>query len=79
MIVRDQESLTTVPSWICTNTSNTIHTEARDNCNILENGAFTLLHNGSKVNGNKHVKNVNTSIDNPLIAITDRTKKSKNL
>ena len=79
MTVRDQESLTTGLQWTCTNTSNTINTEARDNYNILENGAFILLHDGIIVRGNTRVKNVQTSTDNPLIAVTNRTKKSKNI
>ena len=79
MIVRDQESLTTVQPWICTNTSKRLKDEASLRLDCLKNKKFTLLHNGSKVNGKKHVKNVNTSIDNPLIAITDKTKGSKNL
>ena len=79
MTVRDQEFIMSVLPWTCKNTSKKLKDEASLRLDCLSNKKFTLLHNGNIVHGNTCVRSVRTSIDNPLIAITDRTKKSKNL
>ena len=79
MTVRDQEHLTTDLQWTCADTSINIKNEASSRLACLNNKEFTIFHNGNKVHGNTCVRNVQTSTDNPLIAVTKRTKGSKNL
>ena len=80
MTVRDQECLTTGLQWTCNDpTSKRLKDEASSRLACLNNKEFTLLHNGNIVRGNTCVCEVQTSTENPLIAITDRTKGSKNL
>lgn len=77
MIVRDKEYLKEL-QWTCENTSEKLRGEASSRHVRLNNEEFTLLYNGNIVRGNKQVKSVGTSRENPLIAITNRTKGSKN-
>ena len=80
MTVRDQESLTTGLRWKCNDpTSKRLEDEASSRLACPNNKEFTLLYNGNIVCGNTRVCEVQTSTRNPLIAVTDRTKESKNL
>ena len=78
MIVRDKEYLKEL-RWTCENTSEKLKDKASSECDRLNTTGFTLFHNGKTIHGNKQVKGVQTSTENPLIAITDRTKRSKNI
>ena len=79
MTVRNQNFIMSVIPWTCENTSKKLKDEASSRLDFLNNKKFTLLHNGNIVHGNTCVRSVRTSTVNPLIAITDSTKKSKNL
>ena len=79
MTVCDQERLMTGLQWTCADTSINVKNETSSRRDCLNDKKFILLHKENIVHGNTCVKNVQTSTENPLIAITERTKGSKNL
>ena len=78
MIVRDERHWEEF-QWTCKNTSEKLKDEASSKCDRLNTTGFTLFHNGETIHGNRQVKSIQTTEGNPLIAITNRTKRSKNI